>query len=80
MHLLAHSMGNRVLLHGLAGCAWPNRKLAQVLFVAADVRVDLFRQQFPRIRDAGANDASCASQRERALLFSDRPRYWHFPR
>ncbi len=70
VHLLAHSMGNRVLLHGLAGDAWPNRKLAQVLFVAADVYVDLFRQQFPRIRDAGANYTSYASQRDRALFFS----------
>ncbi|EXI68982.1 MAG: hypothetical protein AW08_00808 [Candidatus Accumulibacter adjunctus] len=70
VHLLAHSMGNRVLLHGLAGDAWPNGKLAQVLFVAADVYVDLFRQQFPRIRDAGANYTSYASQRDRALFFS----------
>jgi esterase/lipase superfamily enzyme len=70
VHLLAHSMGNRVLLHGLAGDVWPNRKLAQVVFVAADVYVDLFRQQFPRIRDAGANYSSYASQRDRALFFS----------
>jgi len=39
VHLLAHSMGNRVLLHGLAGDVWPNRKLAQVVFVAARARL-----------------------------------------
>jgi len=70
VHLLAHSMGNRVLLHGLAGDAWPNRKLGQVLFVAADVYVDMFSQQFPRIKDSGANYTSYASEKDRALLFS----------
>lgn len=70
VHLLAHSMGNRVLLHGLAGDVWPNRKLGQVLFVAADVYVDMFRQQFPRIKDSGANYTSYASEKDRALFFS----------
>lgn len=70
VHLLAHSMGNRVLLHGLAGGAWPNRKLAQVLFVAADVYVDMFKQQFPRIKDSGASYTSYASESDRALSVS----------
>ncbi|OQX04549.1 MAG: hypothetical protein BWK76_28570, partial [Desulfobulbaceae bacterium A2] len=35
VHLLAHSMGNRVLLSGLADQAWPNSKLSQIVFVAA---------------------------------------------
>ncbi len=70
VHLLAHSMGNRVLLYGLAGGAWPNRKLGQVLFVAADVYVDLFKQQFPRISGSGANYTSYASKNDRALFFS----------
>lgn len=70
VHLLAHSMGNRVLLHGLAGGAWPNRKLGQVLFVAADVYVDMFKQQFPLIRDSGASYTSYASESDRALFVS----------
>ncbi len=72
VHLLAHSMGNRVLLAALAGGDWPNRKIAQVLFVAGDVNVGVFEEQFPVIRASGAHYSSYASQRDGALALSAR--------
>lgn len=70
LHLLAHSMGNRVVLHGLADGDWPTPRLDQVMFVAADVYTDLFRQRFPTIAGRGARYTSYASRHDRALFFS----------
>lgn len=70
VHLLAHSMGNRVMLAGLADQAWPNDKLSQIVFVAADVPVNIFQQKFPRIRQRGTLYTSYASERDRALWLS----------
>lgn len=70
VHLLAHSMGNRVMLYGLSGGAWPSGKLDQVVFVAADVYVDTFSQLFAKISGKG-RFTSYASRRDRALLLSN---------
>lgn len=70
IHLVAHSMGNRVMLHGLTGNSWPNSKLAQIVFVAADVYVDIFRQKFAKIRQHGRRYTSYVSKSDRALLLS----------
>ncbi|MFH0996091.1 MAG: alpha/beta hydrolase [Pseudomonadota bacterium] len=70
VHMLAHSMGNRVMLYGLAGGSWPNLKLGQIVFVAADVYVEIFRQFFPKIRKYGHLYTSYASKNDRALLMS----------
>lgn len=70
VHIVAHSMGNRVLLHGLAGSAWPNQKIEQVVFVAADVYVDVFKQKFNKIREKGGRYSSYVSRSDRALLVS----------
>jgi esterase/lipase superfamily enzyme len=63
-------MGNRVMLYGLSGNAWPSSKLAQVVFVAADVYVETFRELFPKIREKGSHYTSYASKSDRALLLS----------
>jgi esterase/lipase superfamily enzyme len=70
VHVLAHSMGNRVMLHGLAGGGWPNSKLGQVVFVAADVYEETFNQLFPAISGNGRLYTSYASRSDRALLVS----------
>lgn len=70
VHLLAHSMGNRVLLSGLVDRPWPNDKLSQIVLVAADLPVSLFRQKFPLIRNRGDRYTSYVSHRDRALWLS----------
>lgn len=70
LHLLAHSMGNRVMLHGLSGSRWPNSKLEQIVFVAADVYVDIFKQKFPKIKQFGKRYTSYISKTDHALLLS----------
>jgi len=70
VHILAHSMGNRVMLSGLADNPWPNRKLDQVVFVAADVYLDVFKQKFPRIIGKGGLYTSYCSRSDRALQLS----------
>ena len=76
VHLLAHSMGNRVMVASLAGRepGW-TLPLHNVVLVAADLDVDLFRQQFPQLRgrvhaDAGARVTSYTSSTDRALGIS----------
>ncbi len=70
VHVVAHSMGNRVMLLGLAGSNWPNSKLDQVVFVAGDVYVDVFEQKFPGIREKAGRYSSYVSRSDRALLIS----------
>ncbi len=73
VHLLAHSMGNRVMVGGLAGRE-ESRALAirNVMLVAADLDVDLFEQQFPMVRERLGSDSdglvtSYTSSTDRAL-------------
>lgn len=70
VHVVAHSMGNRVMLLGLAGSNWPNSKLNQIVFVAADVYVEVFEQKFPKIREKAGRYSSYVSRSDRALQIS----------
>ena len=78
VHIVAHSMGNRVALAGLASRANVNLPLTNVVFVAADVDTQLFEQQFPALRpragDTGRRLTSYASNSDRALWLS---RWFH---
>lgn len=72
VHCLAHSMGNRVLLGGLADNApRPALELGQLVFAAADVYVPEFNEKFPKMQRAGRIAAtSYASKKDRALWLS----------
>lgn len=70
VHLLAHSMGNRVVVLGLADNPPSKLPLRQVVLAAADVNVEIFRQKFPRIAWVGLGFTSYASKSDRALLLS----------
>jgi esterase/lipase superfamily enzyme len=73
VHLLAHSMGNRVLLLGLADNPRPKLPLGQLVFAAADVFVPMFDEKFAKIEDCGILAAtSYASKTDRALRISRR--------
>ena len=71
VHLVAHSMGNRVMLLGLADNPRPSVPLGQLVFVAADVYVDLFEGKWRKLRAEGALPAtSYISRRDWALRVS----------
>jgi len=71
VHLLAHSMGNRVMLAGLADNPRPRLPLGQLVFAAADVYVAVFEEKFPKLQNAGKLSAtSYASKKDRALWLS----------
>ncbi len=71
VHLLAHSMGNRVMLNGLADNPRPKLALGQLVFAAADVYVPVFNEKFPKLQNAGKLAAtSYASKKDRALWLS----------
>jgi len=71
VHLLAHSMGNRVMLAALADNPRPKLPLGQLVFAAADVYVPVFTNKFPKVQNAGRLSAtSYASKRDRALWLS----------
>ncbi len=72
VHVLAHSMGNRVMLLGLADNPRAAIPLNQLVFVAADVYVPVFADKFPKLQHAGKLPAtSYVSKRDNALLLSD---------
>ena len=74
VHLVAHSMGNRVLMRALDVIA--TRRPGQppmfneVVLAAADVGVDEFETTWPRIVPTGGRFTLYASQRDRALQIS----------
>ncbi len=70
IHLMAHSMGNRVLLSSLADNPLPSIPLGQVVMVAADVNEDLFRIKHPKMAGAGKLLTSYVSATDRALFIS----------
>ena len=73
VHLLAHSMGNRVMLAGLADNPRPKLALGQIIFAAADVYVPVFEEKFPKLQDAGKLSAtSYASKKDVPLWISSR--------
>ena len=71
VHLVAHSMGNRVLTLALADHRPAAFTPGEAAFVAADVYVPLFRQQLPGLLDAAEGRMTLyASRGDRALWAS----------
>lgn len=74
IHLVAHSMGTRVLLRALDRIAANQGKrpamFDEVIFAAADIGVDEFENTWPRITSTGERFTLYASQRDRALQVS----------
>jgi esterase/lipase superfamily enzyme len=70
VHLVAHSMGNRVVVLGLADNPPPALPIGQIVFVAADVYVETFDQKFPKMSGIGKLKTSYTSKADRALLVS----------
>jgi esterase/lipase superfamily enzyme len=71
VHVLAHSMGGRVALSGLADNARAELPFGQLVFAAADVYVPVFDEKFPKLQAAGKMAAtSYASKKDRALWLS----------
>ncbi|HEY3738270.1 MAG TPA: alpha/beta fold hydrolase [Bryobacteraceae bacterium] len=76
VHLMAHSMGSRVLLSGIAdNLHKPGLPLGHVAFVAADIYVASFESNWTKFQSAGAASVtSYASNADHALKFSN---WWH---
>jgi esterase/lipase superfamily enzyme len=72
VHIVAHSMGNRVVVLGLADNPPPALPFGQIALVAADVSVEIFAQKFPKMSGIGKLKTSYASKADRALLVSSR--------
>nr|WP_237551184.1 alpha/beta hydrolase [Streptomyces sp. SID5614] len=75
VHVIAHSMGNRVLTDGLAGLDTTelpegSGRLGHVVFAAPDVDGDVFRQSLPRILAQARRATLYVSGRDRALAVS----------
>lgn len=75
VHLVAHSMGNRVLVRALDRLAArrPDAEplFDEAVFAAADVGVDEFAETWPRIDHTARRFTLYASQRDRALQISE---------
>lgn len=77
VHVIAHSMGNRVLteaLHGFDTTALPAgaARLGNVVLAAPDVDADVFRQVAPALVRQARRTTLYASSRDRALALSRR--------
>ena len=71
VHLVAHSMGNRVMLLGLADNPRPALPFGQIVFVAADIYVEVFGPKWQKLLSAGVLPAtSYISRRDWALRCS----------
>jgi len=70
VHLMAHSMGNRVLLSGLADNDAPDLPIGQIVMVAADVYQGQFQLHQPKIANIGQLLTSYVSSTDRALFVS----------
>jgi esterase/lipase superfamily enzyme len=73
VHLIAHSMGNRALLHALAGLAGrgaPGPRFNQLALTAPDIDADEFRQLSAAIRPLITRATLYASSNDLALLAS----------
>ncbi|MEZ0604920.1 alpha/beta hydrolase [Paraburkholderia sp. IW21] len=79
-HIIAHSMGNRVLLGALKELSRADsRHLREVVMAAPDVDCDAFEQMFPKIKSKAKRYTLYGSDKDKALLLSktlrgDRPR------
>ena len=74
VHLVAHSMGNRLLVSALDKLAASGNapKFSEIVFAAPDVGQRDFTAALPRIRKLGNRLTLYASKRDRALLVSQR--------
>lgn len=74
VHLVAHSMGNMVLLRALSDLSEhkPSRRLVigEIIDAAPDVAPDVFAQFAAKIRSGGGNLTVYASAADKALWFS----------
>jgi esterase/lipase superfamily enzyme len=70
VHLLAHSMGNRVMLNGLAEVPDANLTFGETAFIAADVGIEQFEQKFPKFQQSIARATLYVSRHDRALALS----------
>lgn len=73
IHLIAHSMGNRVLLEALRSLQQRNQapsNLAHLVLTAPDVNVVRFAQLVPRIRTLAERTTLYASAKDKALRAS----------
>ncbi|MET7405706.1 alpha/beta hydrolase [Streptomyces parvulus] len=75
LHILAHSMGNRLLTEALADfdtASLPpgSGRLGQLIFAAPDVDAEVFKQRLPRIARQTAGLTLYASSNDRALAAS----------
>lgn len=68
IHLIAHSMGNRILLRGLQACSLQH--VAQVVFAAPDVDADTFREALPVVSKLADRLTEYANDNDRALKAS----------
>jgi esterase/lipase superfamily enzyme len=72
LHILAHSMGNMIVLDALNQAArqFSRRRLAELIFAAPDVSVDAFRNWIATIRPIARGLTLYASSQDKALLAS----------
>lgn len=70
VHLVAHSMGNRVLLSGLADNPRNATPLGRIIFAAADVFHATFESKYPKMAECGDVVTSYVSRDDRPLFFS----------
>ena len=74
VHLIAHSMGNPLLLRALAllkeGPGWADLHIGQVILAAPDMDAQEFAAAIPLLRDVAAGITLYASASDRALVVS----------
>jgi esterase/lipase superfamily enzyme len=75
VHIVAHSMGNRIVTNVLRAMAaeTPQRRFNQVILAAPDIDAEVFAEQIvPAIRPSAHRISLYASSRDRALIASQR--------
>ncbi len=70
VNVVAHSMGNRLLVRALSGMALTAPIFDEVIMAAPDVGVDEFNLDWPAMRQAGRHFTLYASKRDKALMIS----------
>lgn len=73
IHIIAHSMGNRILLNALERIYDPDSSepaFSHIFWASADVNVDLFQEAITEISDIAEGMTAYTSSRDRALNFS----------
>jgi esterase/lipase superfamily enzyme len=70
VNVVAHSMGNRLLVRALSGMGLTAPLFDEVIMAAPDVGVDEFNADWPAMRQAGRHFTLYASKRDKALMIS----------